>query len=284
MSYTDEQTEKIIANLNLGDGSEEDVLGKLRAMPEEEQMKVWAEAMSKSNIDMFDIVLNKVEEKRHLPLARIRDTANRLFVNFTCNGCGMGAEHPSQFLQCTRCKAVRYCNKSCQIRDWKGKGIGATRPRSHKEMCVELAQAKQEFADDDSKGEALRTGLFSSWADQHHESGAFFGHEYLARRGLLGQSKVGFWASPNQTGPYTTALDSSNGGFINGNMLLGRSYPSLKVGWKNLKDDEFPSGPSESPPPAKGITTWEEYMRYIESFRRLALLRCYSRMCSLSIK
>jgi hypothetical protein len=233
--------------------------------------------MIKSKLGPFDSILLQCDERRHLPLARIRDSAdgNKPYVNDVCNGCGMGADdvhgdvnvpsQQSQFITCTTCSAVLYCNKSCQARDWEGKGAGPTQPRSHKDMCEELALARNEFSQDNHKGEALRKGLFSSWADQHHESGAFFLYEFLARKGLLGQANVGFWAMPNYSGgPYMEAGGKDPSGFMNGQMLLDPSFPSLTVGWAgNLKDCEFPSfDPPESPPPSEGIRNWEEYLQY----------------------
>jgi hypothetical protein len=246
----------------------------VEALPQQAQMKVFTEAMSKSKINQFELVEKEAmsKSKQHLPLARVRDspgTAVGLFCNYVCNGCAMlGADFPTQFRKCVRCKTVFYCSKECQVRDWKGQGLSsaATRPypRSHKDMCAELAEAKREFDEDEVNGESLRkkgSGLFGSWADQHHESGAFFRHEFLARRGVLGQSKVGFWAMSNQTNPYSIfEVKDSISGFINGEMLLKPKLPSLEEGWKALKKEEFPplATPAKSLP-SQGITSWKKY-------------------------
>jgi hypothetical protein len=262
--------EAILSKLDIDDASSpEEARRMLMAMPEQQRLALISDAMLKSKLGPFDIILLQCEERRHLPLARIRDSAdgNKPYVNHVCNGCGMGAGDVNnvQFITCTTCSAVLYCNESCQARDWDGMGAGPTQPRSHQEMCDELALARKEFSQDKDKGEALRKGIFSSWADQHHESGAFFLYEFLARRGLLGQANVGFWAMPNYSGgPYMEAGGKDPSGFMNGQMLLGPSFPSLKDGWTdNLKDSEYPSSdPPETPLPSEGIRNWEEYMQY----------------------
>jgi hypothetical protein len=271
--------ETILSKLDIPNASCPDQARKmLMTMPEQQRLAFISDAMSKSKLGPFDIILLQCQERRHLPLARIRDSVNgkKKYVNHVCNGCGMGADDVDVdeddvvsshkcMITCTTCSAVFYCNKTCQARDWNGKGVGPTQPRSHKEMCDELDQARNEFSLDKNKGEALRKVAFSTWADQHHESGAFFLYEYLARRGLLGQANVGFWAMPNYSGgPYMEAGGKDPSGFMNGQMLLGPSFPSLQVGWtENLKESEFPSSdPPESLPPKEGIRNWEEYMRY----------------------
>ena len=112
-----------------------------------DDMKKMSSLMAQAGIDMNMMLKMQVEETRHLPLYEVRDREGDPFSNFICNGCGAAAESSSEFLQCGKCKATKYCNRECQIRDWKGKGMGPTRPRSHKAMCSELAEAKQEFAD-----------------------------------------------------------------------------------------------------------------------------------------
>lgn len=260
--------EAILSTLDIEDASSpEEARRMLMAMPQQQRLTAISDAMIKSKLGPFDIILLQCEERRHLPLARIRDSAdgNKPYCNNVCNGCGMGADvNDVPFITCTTCSAVLYCNESCQQRDWDGKGVGPTQPRSHKDMCDELALAKKEFSQD-KNGEALRLVSFSSWADQHHESGAFFLYEFLARRGLLGQANVGFWAMPNYSGgPYMEAGGKDPSGFMNGQMLLDPAFPSLQMGWTdNLKDTEFPSSePPESLPPDEGIRNWEEYMRY----------------------
>lgn len=233
------------------------------AMPEQERLEALAIAMSKAGLGPFDTILQQTEAKRHAPLASTRDASDgQPYVNDVCNGCGMAAEAPDQFIKCKECSAVLYCNDTCQQRDWEGQGAGPTQPRSHQDMCTELKHAKQEFADSRDNGQALRTGLCSSWADQHHESGAFFLYEFLARRGLLGQTEVGYWAMPNHAGGPYMPTGTDAGGFMNGQMLLANEFPTQQAGWKNLADDEYPSTAPNSQPPSEGIRTWEEYLNY----------------------
>lgn len=240
-------------------------LGKARrefhALSQWDKMKLYAK------IDMFNFAKEECEETRHLPLKNVRDKPGKPYCYFMCNGCMKVADYPSQYKQCSKCKAVKYCSKECQIRDWLGEGRGATRPRSHKAMCDELLQMKEEFRSNQECGENLRKTLFSSWADQHHEDGSFFDMEFRARRGILGRLEVGFWAQPyNNGGPYSAAEKDASG-FQNGAMLLERSFPSLKEGWKVLSDCEYPSAEAPAKPITGGVSNWREYLtlRGIES-------------------
>ena len=256
--------EKVIELMSKLDASSpEEAIQKLRSMSADDQNRILSKAFQDVGLHPFDKVIKECEEKRHLPLARTRDQPGEPWVNLVCNGCGKIADSPQEFKQCTQCKAVKYCSRDCQIRDWKGQGDGVTKPRSHKDMCAELALCKQEFRDNAECGEAIRKKIFSSWADQHHEHGSFFHAEFLARRGVLGQLEVGFWAQPATTNPYM-ASGKDTKGFENGDMLLKEKFPSLKEGWKVLEDDEFPSyiPPNKNLLPADGIRCWEEYFHF----------------------
>jgi hypothetical protein len=126
-------------------------------------------------------------------------------------------------MRCSRCKAVFYCSKKCQKDDWIGEHTGQTptRPRKHKDICIELSEAKEEFETNPDAGEAIRKNVFGSWANQHDEKGSFQLHFFLARKKLLGQSEVGFWAIPDTASPWSSGKDCK--GFLNGRMLLEKS-------------------------------------------------------------
>jgi hypothetical protein len=166
---------------------------KLNSMTAADRTKLMKTVMQQGGFSGIDMLLSRVEEKRHLPLFQIRDRPGEPFVNYICCGCNKDADDaPTQFLGCTKCKAVKYCDRTCQLRDWKGEGKGPSRPRPHRECCPEFAAARRDFAESKMCGEALRTELFSSWANQHHpKAGTFFQLEYLARRGLLGGKEKG---------------------------------------------------------------------------------------------
>lgn len=181
--------------------------------------------------------------------------------------CGCAKVDPffssSNFMRCTGCKAVFYCSKKCQKLDWTGKQVGKTptKPRKHKDLCKELCEAKEEFRTNQDAGEAIRRDVFGSWANQHdEESGVFNLHLFLARKKLLGQDEVGFWATPDVNTPWASGKDCK--GFQNGRMLLEKSFPSMKKGWKELKADEYPSSPPTCPPDQGGLKCWREYFEY----------------------
>ena len=230
--------------------------------------------------DMHAFMREECERKRHLPLSKVRDREGIPWDNRYCNGCGkMADDAPTKFLRCARCRAVFYCNRECQLRDWKGMGTGVTRPRAHKDMCAELLETKTEFEEHKYCGTSLRKNFFASWADQHHTNGSFFYSEYMARRGVLGQLEVGFWAQPNQWGSPYMASGKDVVGFENGAMLLRESFPPLEEGWKVLKQTEFPPNkpPTSIAPPPQGVRSWEEYFRFrgLESTSIAPLLLTY---------
>jgi len=252
----------------------------LEGMNQHDRMKLIGSKMTTMGIDPYTLVKQECDQKRHLPLAQLRDRNHRPWSNFICSGCGKAdssssAAAPSPIkllLTCSKCKAVKYCNKECQLQDWHGHGKGPTRPRAHKDLCCHLAQARQEFQDDRTSGQDLRTTLFKSWANQHHAiDGSFFETEFKCRLGVLGQADVGFWAQPHQSsGPYMANGEADVHGFQNGDMLLETRLPSLKQGWKVLTDTKnaFPPNTQSSvssgltPLPSDGLFGWEDYCKY----------------------
>lgn len=220
-----------------------------------------------------------VEKTRHLPLYQIRDRPGQPFTNLICNGCLKQAELYSDFKHCSRCKATKYCSRECQMRDWTGKASGITASRCHKDMCPELAQAREEFQNNQDCGEGLRTTLFRSWAAEHHPlEGSFFDSEFRERLGIYGQEEVGFWAQPQTLGAPYMANGKDITGFQNGAMLLQPEFPSLKEGWKILKTTEYPPAePPTNPLPPQGIRNWREYLawRNLEATSIAPLLLSY---------
>lgn len=176
-----------------------------------------------------------------------------------CTGCG---KSPDRAVTCSACNATSHCDSACQRRDWKGLSVRPDfRGLPHKRTCSLFLAARAEFRREARCGEALRTGLFSSWADQHHFSGAFFDSEFRARRGVLGGEEVGFRAKLDNGGaPYALTSEPNLNGFLNGAMLLRPGFPSLEGGWKVLREGvDFPSSPPRAPPPPAGIRCWQEY-------------------------
>jgi hypothetical protein len=264
----DQMMEALMAKLAQKKGiSPEDMAMKLSSLSDSDQMKMIRDEFTTgpSAINMFDMVKLMVDAKPNVPLGKIRDDDHGPpFDNFVCMGCGKGIDslpHIKTFSQCSRCKAVKYCSRQCQSQDWIGNGNGPSKPRKHKDLCPELIEANVEYTNHATAGPFLRTELFSSWANQHHENGSFFLHEFLSRKDLLGGSEVGFWAKPNVMSPYHSSGKDVTG-FQNGQMLLGASFPSLREGWtKSLRDDECPSS---SPPVTAmtGLKGWKDYMTF----------------------
>ena len=60
--------------------------------------------------------------------------------------------------------------------------------------------------------------------------------------------------------PWVSGKDCK--GFQNGRMLLEKTFPSMKKGWKELKADEYPSSPPTCPPHQGGLKCWREYFEY----------------------
>jgi sulfatase maturation enzyme AslB (radical SAM superfamily) len=59
-----------------------------------------------------------------------KDEMKKYLESDECSCCGIVVSRPNI---CSRCKAVRYCNKQCQKKDWS---------RFHKHVCEVLQKAK----------------------------------------------------------------------------------------------------------------------------------------------
>ena len=173
-------------------------------------------------------------------------------TRFVCNGCGKKKVGAASFVRCSCCKAVYYCNKACQIMDWKADGV-ATRYLSHQECCLEFCDDQKEFLEDPN-GMIVRPKLFP-WAEQNRSSGVFFLEDCLKRKGLRAGNQ-GFWARPNTLSPQHLEDDDRNG-WCHGQILLQETLPSIHDGWSVLNTREIPSGPAVS----KHIHSWAEYAK-----------------------
>lgn len=263
-----DELERFVSSLDLGGSTKIENLQKYLKLSESEQAKVWSK---NSEISSFKILKAQVAAvSNSLPLDKIRDDENGPFDNYMCSGCGKGTTHVEPIIAwktCSRCKSVKYCSKLCQQLDWIGKGesIMSSRSYKHKDNCAQFSSINEEFRTHSTAGNCLRTTLFPSWADQHHENGSFFMHEFLVRRKVLGGEEVGFWAMQDclHQGPYQKAGKDLHG-FINGQMLLNETFPSLAEGWtSSLKHNEFPSSdPPLNSLPKEGLKSWEDYMNY----------------------
>lgn len=200
------------------------------------------------------------------PLHQLRDR-DRMYCDLICGGCAKEAPSIDAYMQCSQCKAVKYCSRACQALDWK---TGGKAPFSfmttHKKLCPIFKAAKEEYTTSDICGVSLRN--YFKWSDQHHPKvDSFFEYEYMVRLGLHKRSDMSFWsrtsfllgAFENVGGNQST---HASGSFQNGNMLLRQKFPSLKKGWVNLKDGEYPSEKAPSTMPDSLIRSWKEYMEY----------------------
>lgn len=220
---------------------------------------------------MFTIVRNRVDSKSpDSPLWEIRDQPSRQFSAFICLGCSKSAMTSKvPFMACSRCKAVKYCSKECQVKDWKGMGNGPTSPRKHKDVCNDLRCDIIEFDSHPTASPVLlRKNVFAAWADQHHPiEKTFHLNEFLARKQLLGGAGVGYWALPDVLTPYHES-GSDSSGFQNGQMLLEAEFPSTETGWTeglSLSEQvDVRTKPSNllSLDLGKGLSGWEDYLKF----------------------
>lgn len=202
--------------------------------------------MVAEGVSAFDLKRNLVKQTRHLPLELSRP------VRYMCAACNTADEsHQTiKLLRCKNCKAVCYCNKVCQLKDWK-QGGDVSAPYKHKQCCRDYANDMKEFQEDPN-GVLVRTDVFP-WAN-HHTSGAFFTSEFLVRRGLYG--KKGFWAVPDTLRTHSSGDDPQ--GWCHGEILLQKYLPSIKKGWVSLAESEIPSGPCLQNP----VASWAEYAEH----------------------
>jgi hypothetical protein len=221
-----------------------------------------------TNMSMFDIVKQNVASKSDVPLSRIRDQPGQQpYSNLVCLGCNrkQSVMQDTVFSTCSKCHAVKYCSRDCQLKDWKGKGEGPTKPRKHKDICQDLKTAIEEFQNHPTaSGVMLRTQIFPDWADQCNTNGSFHLHEFLARKRLLGNHTKGFWAIPNVLTPYHTAGKDCDG-YQNGQMLLQSELPSMQEGW--VLEDENERVDVTRPPPSSDnditiVNGWKDYIEW----------------------
>jgi len=198
--------------------------------------------MASAGIIVPDGMRKQVAATRHLPL--MEDSRE---ARYMCHGCGRDEEcdGPPSFLKCDRCKAVHYCNKSCQKQDWTKGGVGTSSSAVQNSPRIERLEFQES-----PHGKVVRTQVFP-WANFHHKSGAFFINDFLERRGLFGQE--GFWAR-------TVGLGDDRNGWCHGQMLLKESLPSIKEGWISLKDEEISSGDAVSA--TEALRLWAQYCKH----------------------
>ncbi|CAB9501949.1 zinc finger MYND domain-containing protein 15-like [Seminavis robusta] len=221
-------------------------------------------------MSMFAIVEENVRSKPDVPLPRIRDPLDEggpPYSNAVCLGCNRKQSSAPQqpFSTCSQCHAVKYCSRDCQLKDWKGKGDGPTKPRKHKDICPQLKAAIAEFQNHPIAGVKLRSDVFSDWANQHCSNGSFHLHEFLARKQLLGGAEKGFWAIPDVLTPYHTVGQDQHG-FQNGHMLLQTAWPSMQEGWTTALNEPEQIDVTQSPPNPLVLSTriqgWKDYITW----------------------
>lgn len=259
----DDPIMKTLMAILMRDGSTmEEAVMKYRSLPDNERTELMSNSIARncvSSTGMHDMIKKSVIKQEGVPLANIRDKNGKLFNNYICLGCGKGLF--PKLLTCSRCKAAKYCSKQCQILDWSGKGQGPTKPQPHKELCPKFLQVNKEFTEHATAGETLRATLFSSWTNQHHDSGAFFLGEFLAQKDVLGGIKVGYWAVPDVISPYHASGKDPHG-FFNGKVMVDNEvFPTHAKGWTSaFKPDEYPNGPAAKSLPKDGLKGWEDYL------------------------
>ena len=155
---------------------------------------------------------------------------------------------------CARCKAIMYCSKKCQQRDWKHGPGGGQKP--HKHWCPLLQKHMAKLQQTQSL-----TAYFP-WL-RLTESGIFPRDQVLSALGLLGED-MGYWSKPSSRASHAAQhLNQKRYGV----MLNRPTYPSDEQGWR-LPAGDIPRlyalSEQSCPAPlgARVLTSWPEYYQW----------------------
>ncbi|KAJ6535115.1 hypothetical protein B0H19DRAFT_1185015 [Mycena capillaripes] len=163
----------------------------------------------------------------------------------TCGSCGqpLRVRNP---LVCSGCKVIRYCNTSCQARDWKD-----VLSQPHQDVCKVLQKLP------DREPQMREIALQFPWA-RLQQDGTFSFTTLRASRNLLGTgTEFGWWTEHPCCLPRDDYLPGFN--------LLGRQHLTERAGWK-LTDKETPwldfSFGGKPPKPTSFAHNWASYYEW----------------------
>jgi hypothetical protein len=114
--------------------------------------------------DILDAVIagkdGPIKEKAKSALAKLQGLARLSNVDHTpFNVCGH-CEKPetingAKLMKCQRCKVAYYCNKECQVTDWKG----------HKKKCKEISSNTVSRSSQKTSISTMRAFVLSNYVD-----------------------------------------------------------------------------------------------------------------------
>ncbi|KAJ7457457.1 hypothetical protein FB451DRAFT_1353730 [Mycena latifolia] len=155
----------------------------------------------------------------------------------TCGACNQPLPNP---LVCPHCKVMRYCNISCQTRDWQ-----------HPVLCMMF----QKLPDTEPQMRAIAQQF--PWA-RLQKDGTFSFETLRASRNLLGTgAEFGWWTEQ----PCCLSKETYTFGFL----LLDEQHLRDRAGWK-LSDKETPwldfSFGGKPPKPVAFEQNWASYYKW----------------------
>lgn len=197
------------------------------------------------------LITNSYTRATGRDLAQVLKNIEECDIYFHCFAC-QGVV-PSHRRCCARCKAIMYCSKECQQRDWKR---GSRGQKPHKHWCPLLQKHMAKLQETQSL-----TAYFP-WL-RLTESGIFPRDQVLSALGLLGEDK-GYWSTPSSRASHAAQHRNQQ---RYGVMLNRPSYPSDDQGWR-LPAGEIPrlhAFSEQSCPALLGaqvLTSWPQYYQW----------------------
>ena len=144
-----------------------------------------ARASAKALLENPHFTTNLATRRSGRDLVKVLKNIEDYDIDFHCFACR--AVVPSHRNRCGKCKAIMYCSKACQQRDWTHGPGGGQKP--HKAWCPLLVKHMERLPETQSLVN------YFPWL-RLTESGTFPRDTVLSALGLLGQD-VGYWSKPS---------------------------------------------------------------------------------------